>query len=110
MSAGFVFLRAIGLGSLLVSRMCGRKMTSNRASSVAPPTRRQMIASFALAIGSIASGSDALANPSPPMPEQHGVLGKSPCAIHQEIRLDASPRRIYETLLDSKQFAAFSGF
>jgi activator of HSP90 ATPase len=30
-------------------------------------------------------------------------------SIHHEIELPAAPRRIYEILLDSKQFAAFSG-
>jgi activator of HSP90 ATPase len=30
-------------------------------------------------------------------------------AIHQEIDFKAEPRRIYEALLDSKQFTAFSG-
>ena len=29
--------------------------------------------------------------------------------LHQEVVLPASPRRIYEILLDAKQFAAFSG-
>jgi len=29
--------------------------------------------------------------------------------IHQEVTLKASPRQIYETLLDGKQFAAFTG-
>jgi activator of HSP90 ATPase len=30
-------------------------------------------------------------------------------AIHQEIDLNASPQKVYEALLDSKQFAEFSG-
>ena len=85
-------------------------MNSDRALAVAAPTRRQLIAGLAFAIGGLASGSDAFASPTPPMPEQRGVLGKSPCVIHQETRLDASPHRIYEALLDWKQFAAFSGF
>jgi len=29
--------------------------------------------------------------------------------LHQEVELDASPQRIYEILLDSKEFSAFSG-
>src|SRR5262249_12661502 len=29
--------------------------------------------------------------------------------IHQEIDLNASPQKVYEALLDSKQFSAFSG-
>ena len=30
-------------------------------------------------------------------------------AIHKEIELAASPKRVYDALLDAKQFAAFSG-
>ena len=30
-------------------------------------------------------------------------------SIHQEIELDASPKRVYQALLDSKQFSQFSG-
>lgn len=29
--------------------------------------------------------------------------------LHQEVELNASPQRIYEILLDSKQFSAFTG-
>jgi len=32
-----------------------------------------------------------------------------PDTIHKEIDFTASPRRVYEALLDSKQFTAFSG-
>src|SRR5262249_982988 len=35
---------------------------------------------------------------------------ESATAIHQEVDFRASPKLIYEALLDSKQFAAFSGF
>ena len=83
---------------------------SNRASFEIGQSRRQVIASLAFAFAGLASGSDALASPSSPMPEQRGVLGKSPCSIHQENRFNANPHRIYEAFLDSKQFEAFSGF
>ncbi len=59
------------------------------------PTRRQFLAaSIALAtaasaIGAATSGGDTL--------------------IHQEVNFKASPARIYEALLDEKQFSAFSG-
>jgi activator of HSP90 ATPase len=32
-----------------------------------------------------------------------------PTAIHKEVDFKASPQRIYEALLDAKQFSAFSG-
>jgi uncharacterized protein YndB with AHSA1/START domain len=31
-------------------------------------------------------------------------------AIHEEIRFDASPARVYSALTDAREFAAFSGF
>ena len=34
--------------------------------------------------------------------------GKTRSTIHQEVDFDASPTRIYEILLDAKQFAAFT--
>jgi len=32
----------------------------------------------------------------------------SPCALHQEIDFKAAPSRVYEILLDAKQFSAFT--
>ena len=37
------------------------------------------------------------------------AANRSRTSLHQEIELKANPQRIYEILLDSKQFAAFSG-
>jgi activator of HSP90 ATPase len=36
------------------------------------------------------------------------LIAADPTPIHQEIDYKASPQRIYEALLDSKQFAAFT--
>ena len=38
----------------------------------------------------------------------HGQTAKPSTAIHQEVDFKAAPARIYEVLLDGKQFSAFS--
>jgi len=57
-------------------------------------TRRSAIALGALALGGSQAGMGAI------LPSR---------AIHQEEDFKAAPGRIYEALLDSKQFTAFSG-
>jgi activator of HSP90 ATPase len=72
--------------------------------------RRQMIASFAAVLGSFAASSRILAQSPPAKPEQPSTgPDATRTSLHQEIDLTGSPQRIYEALLDSKQFAAFSG-
>lgn len=78
----------------------------------APTTRRQMIYGFTVALAGIAAGSQAFA-----AAQQQQRMQGSPStaenakrtALHQAIELKASPQRLYEMLLDSKQFAAFTG-
>jgi activator of HSP90 ATPase len=65
----------------------------------------------AIAFGSLSAATQALASAPPIAPEQpSNDADKDPCAIHQEVELNAAPHRIYEVLLDSKQFAEFSGY
>lgn len=72
-------------------------------------SRRRLVASAVLLIGGFASGTQVLGS-SPPSMEAPGTgSNKARCTLHQEIYLRASPQRIYEALLDSKSFAAFSG-
>jgi len=75
-----------------------------------PPTRRQMIAAIGIAFGSVAAGS-ALWAKSPQAKKEAGskAAGQTRTSLHQEVAFTASPQRIYEVLLDSKQFAAFTG-
>lgn len=72
------------------------------------PTRRQMITGAVVALGSLAVGSKILAQTpaSRPEPAKPGDVRTS---LHQEVALPANPQRIYEALLDAKQFAVFSG-
>ena len=58
-------------------------------------TRRQM--GLALGMGGLAAAS------------VHAQAGKPGTTIHQEHDYSTTPARIYEVLLDARQFAAFSG-
>jgi activator of HSP90 ATPase len=78
----------------------------------APSTRRQMIAGVAVAFGALAASTNIWAQ----APQQQTIkeapstaANQARTSLHQEIELKASPQRIYEMLLDSKQFAAFTG-
>lgn len=74
------------------------------------PTRRQMISGVAAAFGGLAAGSAVWGEAQQAMAEPPSTgVDKLRTSLHQEIDLQASPRRIYAALLDSKQFAAFSG-
>ena len=86
---------------------------SIQSKSHAVSTRRQMIAGLAaVALGGLAACRYAWARV-----QQHQNPKEAPStpanqartSLHQEIELKASPQRIYEILLDSKQFAAFTG-
>lgn len=73
-------------------------------------TRRQMLAVAAAAIGGLAGACEVFAQTQAaakeaPSPEAN----RKRTALQQEVSLKAIPERIYEALLDSKQFAAFSG-
>lgn len=74
-------------------------------------TRRQMIAGVAFAFGSLGAGSRIFGK------TQQQAMKETPStaanakrtSLHLEIDYKVKPERIYEALLDSKQFAAFSG-
>jgi len=75
------------------------------------PSRRQIfvgtlnsVATAALAIKTWATGLPQSIKKTPSTSENQNRT-----SLHQEIPLQASLRRIYNVLLDSKQFAAFSG-
>jgi activator of HSP90 ATPase len=74
-------------------------------------TRRRAIVAIASSIGALAAAPLARAQAQQPsMAEkpatpEHAAL----TAIHYEIDFKASPQRLYEAILDEKQFAAFSG-
>jgi activator of HSP90 ATPase len=74
------------------------------------PTRRQVIAGMGIALGSLATASAAFAKPQQTMKDLLGTdAHRSRTSLHQEVDFKASPEHIYGALLDSKQFAAFTG-
>jgi activator of HSP90 ATPase len=71
------------------------------------PTRRQMIAGVAMALGTLAAGSKVWATTPQQMQEAPSTAAnRSRTSLHQELDFKASPQRLYEVLLDSRQFAA----
>jgi activator of HSP90 ATPase len=69
-------------------------------------TRRRVVASSAIALAGLAlSRSQGAAQEKP---AKAGAVTTAK-AIHQEENFNASAQRVYEILLDSKQFTAFSG-
>jgi len=74
-------------------------------------TRRQMIARAAIAVGGLATGLAARGKAQQQtMKETPGTAAnQARTSLHLDFSLRASPQRVYEALLDSKQFAALSG-
>jgi activator of HSP90 ATPase len=81
---------------------------TNRTVPAIAPTRRQVIVGGAIACASLALSSSAKAQQTMTETPSTGPE-KTLTYLHQEVDFKASPHRIYEILLDSKQFAAFSG-
>ena len=73
-----------------------------------PLTRRQIAGGIAMAFCSMAAHSGAFAEQS--MKQMPGsAASQQRTSLHEEIDIKSGPQRIYEALLDAKQFAAFSG-
>jgi activator of HSP90 ATPase len=73
-------------------------------------TRRQVIVGVAVAFGGLAACWNVWASAQESMKEPaSSAKDRTRTSLHQEIALKAIPQRIYDMLLDSKQFAAFSG-
>jgi activator of HSP90 ATPase len=82
----------------------------NASALAEEPMRRQVIAGIATAVVGLAAGSLARGS------EPHGAAEAQSTGLeglltylHQEIDIKATAQRIYEVLLDSKQFAACTG-
>jgi activator of HSP90 ATPase len=88
--------------------MSERKKLGARANT---PTRRQLIAGVAIAFGGLAAGSEVWGQTQQPEMQEvpSTAANQTRTFLHQEVDLKASPQRIYEVLLDSKQFAAVTG-
>jgi activator of HSP90 ATPase len=83
-----------------------RTMTSNQ-----PRSRRLFIAGMAASIGGIMHGGSLLAQPK--LQNTQNVPAKPEnihrTTLHQEINVNATPHRIYDIFLDSKNFTALTG-
>jgi activator of HSP90 ATPase len=63
-----------------------------------------------MGLGALAAGSESWARQQPPAKETTGTAASSMhTSLHYQEDFKVSPQRIYEALLDSKQFAAFTG-
>lgn len=92
------------LVSLLATRASSANAVTNYSS-----TRRQVLAGVAVTLGTLAAGSPVQAQMTPMKEAPATAANKDRTSLHQEIDYKATPQRIYEVLLDAKQFAAFSG-
>jgi activator of HSP90 ATPase len=82
----------------------------NPATPERSTTRRQMIASITIAFGSLAVSKIWAESPRQTMKETPGsAANRTRTSLHEDIDMKAGAQRIYEVLLDAKQFAAFTG-
>jgi activator of HSP90 ATPase len=74
-------------------------------------TRRRLMTGVTALLGSLAAGSKILAQTAQTNKAEQPGTGPDAArtSLHQEIDLKANPSRVYEALLNSKQFTAFSG-
>jgi activator of HSP90 ATPase len=87
--------------------MMTRKM--NPIEFAKSPTRRQCLAGAAVMMSALVTSSVLRGKPQQAMTEKQSTGAEATRTyLHQEIDLKASPQKIYEILLDSKQFAAFT--
>ena len=75
------------------------------------PTRRGALSAAAAALAGLAAASVVSGQSAPKADEEPQSTGAEALLtyLHQEIDLDARRERVYEVLLDSRQFAAFTG-
>lgn len=85
--------------------MSERKLVTNRN---ATKTRREMLAGGVVTLAALVGGA-SVARGQQAMQEKRSTGAEEKItSLHQEIDLKAEPHRVYEILLDSKLFAAFT--
>jgi activator of HSP90 ATPase len=80
-----------------------------RRALASTPTRRQVIVAGAATFAGLAVGSTRALTQQNMKEEPSTGPDAARTYLHQEVDFKAGPHRIYEILLDSKQFTAFSG-
>ncbi len=77
----------------------------NPIASAASPTRRRILTGIAAGLGTLAARDISAQTQTPQNPAANASL----TSLHYELDFKATPQQMYETLLGSKPFAAFSG-
>jgi activator of HSP90 ATPase len=74
-------------------------------------TRRQAITGIAVGLCGLLAGSKVFGQPAMQTMEKipGRVANQKRTSLHQQVDLKATPEQIYEALLDSKKFVAFTG-
>lgn len=72
-------------------------------------TRRKAIAGVAIAFGGLVVSARANAQRSAIEEKPASAANQSRTSLHQQIELKSAPQRVFDLLLDAKQFAAFTG-
>ncbi|HZW93860.1 MAG TPA: SRPBCC family protein [Candidatus Eremiobacteraceae bacterium] len=94
--------------------MMATEITGDRANPAAPfriPNRRQVIAGIALTFGSAVAAAKAWGETQPQTMKEtpSTAVDSKRTWLHQEVDFKTNPQRIYQVLLDAKQFAACTG-
>lgn len=88
-----------------------RGLMEQTINSVEPRSRRLFLAAMAASVGGFMHGGLLFAEPKSQamqnLPAKPENMHRT--AIHQEIIIQTNPHRIYDILLDAKQFAAMTG-
>jgi activator of HSP90 ATPase len=86
-------------------------MQEIESKSANAPTRRQLITGVATAFGGLALSSMVWGKTQPQQMQEapSTAANQARTSLHQEVDFKAGSQRIYEVLLDAKQFAAFTG-
>jgi activator of HSP90 ATPase len=71
--------------------------------------RRRALSALICTLGALSAGLEVWASGSPKQGMKETPAKDARTSLHQEIDYKAQPQRIYEILLDAKQFAAFTG-
>ena len=81
----------------------------NHTVRIAAPTRRQLITGGAAVVAGLTLSATSAGTQEKMAETQSTGPDKARTSLHQEVDFKASPHRIYNILLDSKQFTTFSG-
>ena len=87
-------------------------MDKNNPATLLPiSTRRQALVGVAIVVGGMAANSNLWGQtPQQPMKEAPAIAAnRSRTSLHQEVDLKTTPQRVYDVLLDAKQFASCTG-